>query len=958
MAKKGLLAVKIVCLSVASVIGIGLTVGYNIANQYPDLIDNFLSKSDYVATEAEKECAINVAKEGTVLLKNVDNALPLKSNESNVAVFGQNSVDFVYGGSGSGSVDTAAAPNLKKALEDKTHGGLTVDENLWDFYKNGAGKPYRKSYPDSSGQGPFAVKEVPIDILRNDSNAIKTLKSNQVAIVTIGRSGGESSDLPLTSETNSHYTSNGQLYLQLDKNERDTLKYACENFTKVILIVNANNPMELGFLEETDFSNVKGVLWIGGVGQEGLYGLAEVITGKANPSGRLVDTYAYDSTSAPSYQNIGDFTIANADSKTARATKYLVYGEGIYIGYRYYETRYEDKVLNRGNPGDFDYSKSVQFPFGYGLSYSNFTYSNYAVTYVAEKDAFEVKVDVTNDANGVAGKEVVQIYAQKPYTGLVETSAVDLVGETKTPIIQPGETYTATVMVEKRDLTSYDYKTNSTYILDKGDYYLATGKNAHDALNNILAEKNIASVGGNTSLADKVLTIEAVDATTYKTSKTGFEIKNQLSDADINHYDSSFNYLSRSNWVDTLVSSASYQNHNWTAPNQLIEDLKWYRGDEVINDTSLPTTIWDSTSTHYTVNDLLKEPYSSSKWDDLVNQLSWSDASRLVRVGGYSTQPIDSIGLPKTTDKDGPSGISGTLVGGANCMAWPAEVVMASTWNDELIEEVGVHIGEDSISSQVTGWYAPGVNIHRSPYSGRNFEYFSEDGFLAGKIGAAEMRGVRSQGVMAYMKHFFLNDQETNRYGGAFFSNEQEMREISLKGFQIITEEAHPTAMMVAMNRCGSRWVGAHKGVMTNILRNEWGYEGMSITDQASVPSMYYQDMISGLWAGNDLWLNSNNKLWPLSATDETVGGLENSSVNYKTNNTVSAHIHRAAKNIIYAVVNSNAVQKYGTTQSGNVTVLPWRQIIIAGDVLFYALAAASIVWIVLPKIKTKKFEQ
>ena len=936
---------KITLLTTSVVLSTGLGIGTSIAYKYEGLLDTFFSSSDYVATEAEKECAKNIVKEGTVLLQNKDNALPLV-NEKKIAVFGQNSVDFVYGGSGSGSVDTSTAPTLKLALEKE---GFTVDENLWNFYLNGKGKSYRKTYPDETGAGQFSVNEVPSNVITSDTSALSNIANDDVAIVTIGRSGGESSDLPLNK------LSSGYRYLQVDNNERDTIKLACSKFNKVILIVNANNPLELGFLEEEDYKNVKSVLWCGGVGQEGLYGLATLISGKANPSGKLVDTYAYDSTSAPSFTNMGDFSIANANKNIDRANKYLVYGEGIYVGYKYYETRYEDKLLNQGNVGDFDYDKTVQFPFGYGESYTSFAYTNFNVKESEDKKNFEVSVDVTNTGN-YDGKDVIEIYTRKPYTGRVETSAIELVGVNKTDIIKKGETLKdVKILVEKKQLTSYDYKDAKTYILDEGDYYFSLGNGAHEALNNIhkLLGNNVE---GDASLAKKVLTVETVDKETYSTSSaTSVKITNQFEDADINCFDTEYKYLSRSNWLDTLTSSANYKNKSWTAPSEMIEALKWNRSDAVINDSSLPNVIFGSTATNYTIKDLINVDYNDQKWDDLVNQLTWNQASKLVRIGGYSTLAIDSIGLPSTQDKDGPSGISGTLVGGTSCMAWPAEVVMSSTWNTKLIEEAGVHIGEDSIASNVAGWYAPGLDIHRSPYSGRNFEYFSEDGYLSGIIGASEMKGVRSMGVIAYMKHFALNDQETNRYGGAIFANEQEIREICLKGFEYAAIEGKATAVMVAMNRIGTTWAGAHKGLMSNILRGEWGFKGMAITDQASVTAMYYQDMISGLYAGTDIWLNSNSQLWPLASVNETIGGLTNTAANYKNNNTVNYYIHKAVKNIIYSVVNSNAVQTYSNEINNTAKVFNWRALLWSIDALIWASTACGIALTTYFYFKKKK---
>ncbi len=947
--KKFPLWAKITSISVSTILAVGMGVGTNIAYRYEGLLNTFFSRSDYVATEAEKKCAQEVVKEGSVLLQNKDNALPLKT-EKKLAIFGQNSVDFVYGGSGSGAVDVSTAPTLKTALEKE---GFIVDQNLWDFYSTGKGKSYRKAYPDETGKGAFSVNEVPVSVINGDSNALKTIKDDEVAIVTIGRSGGESSDLPLNT------LSTGYRYLQVDDNERDTIKLACANFDKVILIVNTNNPIELGFLEDAAYQNVKSVLWCGGVGQEGLYGLASVIAGTSNPSGKLVDTFAYDSTSAPSFSNMGNFSIANADKNTERANKYLVYGEGIYVGYRYYETRYEDVLLNQGNAGSFNYDSEVQYPFGFGLSYTTFEYSNFKVSETSDGNSFEITVDVTNTGD-VDGKDVIEVYARKPYNGKIETSAIELVGVAKTDVIKSGETVSnVEVTVDKKQLTSYDYKDAKTYVLDAGDYYFSIGNGSHEALNNIHALLNTPNVNGNANLAKLAFTQATLDKETFaKSNVTDYTITNQFEDADINKYDSDFKYLSRSNWVSTLASSSNYQNKSWTAPSQLIEDLKWNRSDAVINDTSLEKVTFNSTSTSYTIKDLIGVDYNDSKWDDLVNQLTWNQASKLVRIGGYSTMAIDSIGLPATQDKDGPSGISGTLVGGTSCMAWPAEVVMSSTWNKDLIEEVGIHIGEDSIAANVAGWYAPGIDIHRSPYSGRNFEYFSEDGYLSGIIAASEMKGVRSMGVIAYMKHFALNDQETNRYGGAYFANEQEIREICLKGFEYATIEGNSVAVMVAMNRIGATWAGAHKGLMTNVLRNEWGFKGMAITDQASVTAMYYQDMISGLYGGTDIWLNSNAQLWPLSTVNETVGGLTNSSVNYKNNNTVNHYIHNAAKNIIYAVTNSNAVQEYSSSIKGNSHIFNWQALLWSVDAIIWLGAIAGIALPIIQLVKEKKEEK
>ena len=911
----------IVVMAVSVFVAVLLIVATVVTGIYSGLITVFLSDGGTVSSEEGQEACEQIVAEGLVLLKNEDSALPLGEDEKNVALLGQNSVDFVYGGAGSGSVDSSKAPTLKEALEES---GFTVNSTLWDFYATGAGSSYRKEVPNASGDGDFAVNEVPQSVF---TDSVKnSLNNDDVGIVVWGRNGGESADIPTTP------LASGYLYLEPDNDELDTLALACEKFDKVILLINANNPMELGVLDDPAYANVKAAMWVGGVGQEGMYAIGEILNGNVNPSGRLVDTYAYDSLSAPSAYNMGSLDITNSAEVTDyanNASHYIVYQEGVYVGYRYYETRYEDAVLGQGNAGDFNYDEVVQFPFGYGLSYTTFDWSGYTVT--ENDDSFTVSLTVTNSGS-MAGKEVVQVYMQSPYTEYdvengIEKPAVELAGFHKTASLAPGESEEVTITVEKEQLKAYDSKSAKTYIVDAGDYYIAAGKNAHDALNNILAAKG-ADVEGNDGLVYKYEQAELDTQTYSKSTATGYEITNQFDDADVNYYEEC-TYLSRSDWQGTMPASA-FKNGSWEASDEMIADLNWYRGDEVINDSSAVMPELGSTATSFKVQDMTEADYDDERWDDLLSQLSWSQITRLVRLGGYSTIQIDAIGLPATQDKDGPSGISGTLVGGTSTMAWPVEVVMASTWNEELMERMGELIGEDSIGAGVTGWYAPGANIHRSPYSGRNFEYYSEDGFLSGKIGAAEMRGVRSRGVIAYMKHFALNDQETNRYGGAIFANEQTIRELYLEPFEYLTVEGGSNAAMAAMSRIGARWAGAHRGLMTEVLRNEWGFEGMVITDQASVAGMFYQDMISGLWAGTDLWLNTNSSYWSLEE--------------YRDNPTVMANVARAAKNIVYAITNSNAVQSYaGLDSTGMTGPASWQIALYVTDGILGAAALFGI---------------
>ena len=471
---------SIIIMAVSIAVAVILIVANIVTGIYSGLITVALSSGGTVSSEEGKKTCQEVEAEGIVLLKNRDGALPLSSDEKNLALIGQDSVDFVYGGAGSGSVDTANAPTLKTALEKSD---FRVNTTLWNFYETGAGKAYRKQVPDSSGKGSFAVNEVPQSVYTDA--VLSSMDNDDVGVVVIGRSGGESADIPTTP------LASGYLYLEPDKDELDMIAMACGKFDKVIVIINSNNAMELGFLEDPAYANVKAALWVGAVGQEGMYAIGEVLSGKVNPSGRLVDTYAYDSLSAPSAQNMGSYSITNASEVTDyanNAKNYLVYREGIYVGYKYYETRYEDAVLGQGNAGDYDYEEVVQYPFGYGLSYTEFDWSD--MTVEETEDAFDISLTVTNNG-GYAGKDVVEIYMQSPYTpGGIEKSAVELVGFAKTDVIETDGSQTVTVSVAKESMKAYDADTAKTYVVDAGTYYFAAGRNAHDALNNILVAKN------------------------------------------------------------------------------------------------------------------------------------------------------------------------------------------------------------------------------------------------------------------------------------------------------------------------------------------------------------------------------------------------------------------------------------------------------------------------------------
>ncbi|MBQ8518636.1 MAG: glycoside hydrolase family 3 C-terminal domain-containing protein [Agathobacter sp.] len=881
-----------------------VAVAIPLANNYANMVSMFMGQttftaeggsnpqyftSDYKSAEevdkAATELSIQIEREGMVLMKNENNALPLAKG-AKISLLGQCSVDLVYGGAGAGSIDTSQVDDLKTVLEEND---FQVNETLWKFYTEGDGAAYRKKVPDVTGQGGFAVNEVPMNVYSEE--ALASMKDyNDAAIIVVGRSGSESVDLTPD-------------YLEFSKEEKDLIKYACDNFETVVLMLNVTNPMNLSVLN--DYA-IDACLWVGATGQEGAYAIGEVLNGTVSPSGNTVDTWSYKPTEAPSAVNLGDYTITNSDEFAGN--KYIVYEEGIYVGYRYYETRYEDVVLGNEKVENFNYDEQVQFPFGYGLSYTTFEWSDYTVTENA--DSFTVSVKVTNTGK-VAGMETVQIYIQKPYTDYdkanqLEKAAVELVGYEKTNLLEAGASEVVEVVVPKELMKSYDAYGYGTYIVEAGNYYLAAGENAHDALNNILAAKSLIVEGdattssqinpipmniGNRSMVYTYVQKE-LDTTTYATAHTGNTIENQMEDVDIKAYDTEFKYLSRSDWTGTWPTV--YAEGQWDAPEALIEALKIV----IEEDENAQMPAFDVVSEEYgelKLADMIGVPYDDPKWDAYLDQFDKNELYQYISHAGYGTTAIEDEGVPGVVHKDGPAGISSTLAGGnINCMGYPPAVVLASTWNVDLAEARGKLVGEDSLSSDVTVWYAPAMNIHRTAMSGRNFEYYSEDGFLSGVMGAAETAAFQSKGGIVTIKHFAINDQETNRIGGAMFCNEQSARELYLLPFQMCVEDGNAWGIMSSMNRVGGRWIGGHEGIMTNILRDEWGYEGFVITDQTSFASFAYCDIREGLAAGNDIWLCTGQDMWQLSDEELTA--------------TVMTNARQAMHRYLYVIANSNAM--------------------------------------------------
>ena len=885
-----------------------------------------------------------IADEGIVLLENEDSALPL-SEGVNVSLFSVGSVNPILGGTGSGSTSSDVT-----TIDAFTASGLNVNETLYSFYLDKyENEGYTRTYHGVWSSDDWAINEVPVSEFTDE--VVESFEDySDAAIVFICREGGENDDLPNNDDSDDTYSGSTLIadsddtYLALNEDEEELIQYLqdCDAFDTIIIIANSNNALELGWTE--DYDKIKAVIWAGGLGQSGLESLGDILVGTVNPSGRLVDTYAYDSLSSPAAQNTGNFTYDDTDLLTSyvcdesRMTHYVVYAEGIYIGYRYYETRYEDVVLGTENVGDYDYSETVQYAFGYGLSYTTFEYSDYTFSYSESEEEFTVSVTVTNTGD-VAGKETVMVYFQSPYTDYdieygVEKASVELCGYDKTDLLAPGASQTITITVALEELRAYDSENEEGYILDAGDYYFAVGTDAHDALNNILAAKGYTAADGMTDdgNADMVgkWTNDTLDTDIFDTSTTysgeeGEEITNQFELADLNNYGYEITYLTRSDWEGTFPDTVQLALNE-----QIIEALESedYKLTETDEDVEMPTT---DAGNGLSLITLMGVDYDDALWDDLLDNLSFTDMVNIVTQGAMKTTGAESINAPDTVCSDGPVGVNSANFGGSNGSgtAFPCIPVLAATFNDELVEDFGTQLGEECLNSGITGLYGPGANIHRSPYSGRNFEYYSEDSFLSASMVAIEVQALSEKGVATYVKHFALNDTEQNRQGVSTWANEQSIRELYLTAFESAVRNGGTTALMSSYNRIGAVWTGGCTELMTNVLRGEWGFEGSVVTD--FVNDLDYQSIIQGLNAGNDIWMYF-----------ATVDMSE-----YSDNAYVVTLLRNAVHNTLYTLVNSNAMNGISQT-STVVSIIPlWQKLLFAGDAAAAVIIAAGIFLVV-----------
>lgn len=863
------------------------------------------SKEDYASLKkAYINTAEEVESEGIVLLKNDNNALPLNKDEK-VSLMLSGSYYFSYTSSGSSSVDSSAYKSLKDSLNGES---IDVNGDMWDFYSD-------ESFKRSSTK----IKDIGWDDIDDDIKA--TISDYKTVIVTVSRNSGEGTDVRSAGSDGSDGS-----YLSLSETELSVLEGLTElkkngNVSKIIVLLNTSATIQMDFLQNENI-DVDACLWVGNVGT-GIGGVSKVLTGEVNPSGKLSDTYVYDNFSSPAAKALSLASnkkfaqMYEGTYKLAETSSYAgVYNEGIYVGYRYYETRYFDYVTEREKTGEYKYNADVAYSFGYGLSYTNFEYSNYTVT--ENGDNFDVKVTVKN-VGDVSGKEVVEVYLQKPYTQYdiengIEKASVELVGYDKTKLLAKGETEEITISVSKERFKAYDANKAKTYILEDGNYYLTVANGAHEANNNILSKlgktKSNTSgrmdADGNSLLVSNALKLtNSLDTTTYATSShTGKQITNQLDCADINKYDGTTNktdYVSRSNWTGTYPSKVT----TLTVTEKMYKDLQFNK--EIKTKEDAKSSKYDEKN-GLSLIQLRGKAYDDEAWDEILNQMSYSDQVTLITQGYFTTSLIESVGKPETIESDGPTGV----VGSAGSLSLPSEGIWASSFNDELIKKVGDILAEDALANGKTGIYANGINIHRMPFGGRSHEYFSEDPYLTGMAAVAEIQGIQAKGVIAHVKHIAFNDQEDARNGISIWLNEQEAREIMLLPFEFALSSSegmgNAHAVMSAFNRVGTTWAGACSELLNNIMRDEWGFDGYCITDMAESNGdfMTYQD---GIPNGTDLYLGNTRE-----------GGLNA----YKSNDTFTSAMRESCHRILYVVCNYSAAMNGISESTVIASKNPW----------------------------------
>ena len=815
--------------------------------------------------EEAAEVAEEIMEDGIVLLKN-ESLLPLNETKK-LNIFGWESINPAYGGAGSGGInDLYEIVSLNQGLENA---GFSINQKLVDFYNNyGADNPEMSIQKQS-----WTLPEPPVDTYSDE--LIKSAKEySDVAVVVLSRKAGEGhNDIPMDVRKAAYDNNSdeyddfpeGEHYLQLSQTERDMVDMVCSNFDNVIVVYNGANQFELGFADE--YPQIKSVVWCPGTGNVGFNALGKVFSGEVNPSGKTPDTFIYDMTTAPwwnnaektEYTNLADMAVEGMNAGTAQvyAPAFTNYVEGIYVGYKYYETAAQE--------GAIDYDKTVQYPFGYGLSYTEFEQK---MGELEEKDGqISVDVEVTNTGD-VAGKDVVEVYYKPPYTnGGIEKSSANLIEFAKTDLLQPGKSQIVTVTFSIEDMASYDENNAKAYVLEKGDYVISINSDSHTVLDQktYTADKDVVYKGENKRASD-----DTAATNVFEDAK-----------GDVT-------YLSRAdhfaNYEEATAAPASAElGEPYVSEYHLNSnfDKTTYLNDKDV----MPTTGADN---GLTLADMCDADYDDPRWEKLLDQLTVDEMANMIAMAGYQTAAMDSVGKVATLDFDGPAAINNNFTG-VGSIGFPIEVVVASTWNKELAQAWGECMGKISQEMGAEGWYAPGMNTHRTAFGARNYEYFSEDGVLAGNMGAKAVEGARKYGVYSYIKHFAL--YEGNAKMVSVWSNEQAIREIYLKPFEISVKQGGANAVMVSWSFLGDKWTGECSNLMNTVLRDEWGFRGMALTDFFRNNGHGFMNADAALANGVDAMLSTFN-------------GEENNVANPE-HPTAVLQMRNACKNVMYTVVSS-----------------------------------------------------
>lgn len=891
-------------------------------------------------TSAKATQLVNeITAEGVVLAKDEDNVLPVASG-SKLNVFGWSSTNPCYGGTGSGALNTAyPVTDLLTGLHDA---GIETNEELSKFYTD-----YKADRPSvGMVEQDWTLPEPNVN-LYTDEMMENAKAFSDTAMVVITRVGGEGADLPTdmasvvdgswirrvaqaygsergTAYYNGTYDDSlnegndwdkGDHFLQLSNREEDLLDLVTSNFDNVILVYNGANAFQMDFLK--DYPQIKGVLLCPGTGQSGFEGFGKVVSGEVNPSGRTADTYVSDLTAAPWWNNFGDFKYTNTEDLNSDASffdpegatpSFVNYVEGIYVGYKFYETAADEGLIN--------YDDEVVFPFGYGLSYTSFTKEMSSITSDGTNLNFTVTVTNTGSA---AGKDVVEIYSNPPYTnGGIEKASANLLDFAKTNELAPGESQTMEFSIPVEDLASYDYQTNGCYVLEAGDYIISANNDSHNVADSetYTVASDIVYNESNKRSSDAVAATNEFDfaegEVTYLSRADGFANYAEATAAPANYE------------MSDADKAVFYNAHSYTESG--------YEADDDANAEDITTGAKNGLK----LVELRGVDYNDPKWDDLLDQMTIEDMQQTIGFGGYQTAAVTSIEKVRTNDCDGPASINNNFTG-VGSVGFPAATLIGMTWSKELAYSFGDSIGEMANEMDTSGWYGPAMNIHRTAFAGRNFEYYSEDGVLSGVMASNAIKGAQEHGVYAYMKHFALNDQEGNRTSMvATWSNEQAIREIYLRPFEISVKDADCHAVMSSFNYIGNRWAGGCSELLKNVLRGEWGFVGFVETDYFGVYG--YMTADQGVRNGSDLMLCTT--------------GNDFNTVTVLTNSSKQA-LREASKNILYTVVNSRAYAE----ENLNPGMPKWKIIMIGADVIV-ALLIVGLEYTAIKGYKKRKEEE